>query len=89
MLILAAEGQFKRDVKLAKKRGKALPRLWAVIETLQKEESLSPKHRPHPLKGIWSPAWECHIEPDWLLVYHVSDGELRLIRTGTHADLFD
>jgi len=89
MLVLAVEGQFKKDVKLALKRGKNLTKMWHVVDLLQKEEPLATRHRPHRLKGVWSPAWACHIEPDWLLVYHLCDDELRLVRTGTHADLFD
>ncbi|MGD0023228.1 MAG: type II toxin-antitoxin system YafQ family toxin [Xanthobacteraceae bacterium] len=45
--------------------------------------------RPHPLKGDWKGYWECHISPDWLLIYKVTDEEVLLARTGTHADLFE
>lgn len=89
MLILAVEGQFKKDVKQAQKRGKKLSKLWAIVEALQRGEVLPSRHRPHALRGAWSPAWECHIEPDWLLIYLVTKDELRLVRLGTHAHLFD
>ena len=51
--------------------------------------SLPASKRAHPLKGAWNGYWECHVEPDWLLIYKVTDDEVRLARTGTHADLFD
>lgn len=88
MLELYLEGQFKRDVKLAKKRHKNLDKMWAVVELLAKNKPLAAKHRPHKLSGEWSPYWECHIEPDWLLIYLVTDSRLVLVRNGTHADLF-
>lgn len=81
--------RFERDLKLARKRGKNLDKLWAVVERLQMELSLEPRHRPHRLTGDWSPHWECHVEPDWLLIWHDGEDELVLVRTGTHSDLFD
>jgi mRNA interferase YafQ len=81
-------GPFRRDVKRALKRGKNMVKLHAVIEKLATGQPLKQKHRPHPLTGQWKPSWECHIEPDWLLVYRVYDDRVELIRTGTHSDLF-
>lgn len=52
------------------------------------EKSLPEKHRPHILSGKWNKYYECHIEPDWLLIYRAEDGVLELARTGTHSDLF-
>jgi len=80
--------QFEKDLKLSKKRGKSLEKIWKVIDTLSKEEPLAEKHRHHRLSGKWNTAYECHIEPDWLLIYRIEDGTLELARTGTHSDLF-
>lgn len=82
------EGQFKKDMKLMHKRGKALPKLWGVIEALQNDIPLTFKHRNHKLSGDLAGFWECHIEPDWLLTYRITHDELILARTGTHSDLF-
>ncbi|MDE0150073.1 MAG: type II toxin-antitoxin system YafQ family toxin [Rhodospirillaceae bacterium] len=80
--------RFERDLKLAKKRGKNLEKLWQVVERLSAGEPLAPRNRMHRLSGDWFRAWECHIEPDWLLIWRIDDDSLVLIRTGTHADLF-
>jgi mRNA interferase YafQ len=80
--------QFERDLKTATKRGKNLDKLWAVVERLVNSEPLAVRHRPHRLSGNWSPCWECHIEPDWLLIWHETEEELVLAATGTHSDLF-
>ena len=53
------------------------------------KKPLDPRHRRHRLTGDWSPCWECHIEPDWLLVWEQENDTLILVRTGTHSDLFD
>ncbi|CAA6603512.1 putative toxin of the YafQ-DinJ toxin-antitoxin system [Rhodospirillaceae bacterium LM-1] len=81
--------QFERDLKLARKRGKNLEKLWSVVERLQSGKSLDSRNRLHRLSGDWTPHWECHVEPDWLLIWLASEDELVLTRTGTHADLFD
>lgn len=80
--------RFERDLKLAGKRGKDLDKLWTVVERLLAGEHLDPRNRTHRLSGNWFRAWECHIEPDWLLVWRIDDDSLVLVRTGTHADLF-
>ncbi|NDE89740.1 MAG: type II toxin-antitoxin system YafQ family toxin [Alphaproteobacteria bacterium] len=79
---------FERDLKKMKKRGKDLSKLLAIVECLAKGEALSAKHKQHPLKGDWHPKWDCHIEPDWLLIYEVTKDTVKLARTGTHSDLF-
>jgi mRNA interferase YafQ len=79
---------FRRDLKKAKKRGKDLSKLYALVEALATDEPLDRKHVPHPLTGSWKPCWDCHIEPDWLLIYVVTPESIALVRTGTHADLF-
>jgi mRNA interferase YafQ len=81
-------GQFKRDTKRMQKRGKDFSRFRAVIESLAQGETLDPKLRDHPLLGGFAGSRECHIEPDWLLIYERTDSELILVRTGTHSDLF-
>ena len=85
---LLTTGRFERDLQHARRRGKNLDKLWAVVDRLLAGESLEPRHRTHRLSGQWARSWECHIEPDWLLIWHVRDDALVLIRTGSHADLF-
>jgi mRNA interferase YafQ len=80
---------FRKDRKRVQRRGYSVAKLAAIIAKLQLDEPLSASNRPHPLKGEWKGYWECHIEPDWLLIYKVTDDEVRLARTGTHADLFE
>lgn len=83
--------RFEKDLRRAEKRGKDLDKLFAVIDKLAKDEPLEQKNRVHLLLGEYSGYWECHIEPDWLLVYEKFDDVLVLsmYRTGTHSDLFD
>ena len=81
--------RFEKDLKRSRKRGKNLDKLWSVVERLLSKQPLNPRHRQHRLAGDWFPFWECHIEPDWLLVWDQEDDTLILVRTGTHADLFD
>jgi mRNA interferase YafQ len=79
---------FKKDVKRAQKRGKDMDKLKAIILLLLDDGPLEPRHRDHALKGDWIGYRDLHIEPDWLLLYRVTEMELMLARTGTHADLF-
>lgn len=90
MLTVATSTQFERDAKLAKRRHKDLSKLREVVALLENEQPLPERCRDHVLSGGWAQARECHIEPDWLLVYRVDAArkELVLVRTGTHADLF-
>ena len=80
--------QFKKDVKRAKKRGKDTEKLRVVIEKLADGEALEARYRDRALVGTYRGARDCHLEPDWLLIYETSEEELVLIRTGTHSDLF-
>lgn len=80
--------QFRRDVKLARRRGKDMSKLREVILLLIEGQTLPARYRDHPLGGEWSRYRDCHIEPDWLLIYRVDGDGLYLVRTGTHADLF-
>ena len=79
---------FKKDVKRAEKRGKDMVKLKAVILLLLDDKPLEPRHRDHALKGDWVGYRDLHIEPDWLLLYRLTETELMLARTGTHSDLF-
>jgi len=85
---IAQRKQFRIDLKRQKRRGKNLEDLIAAVELLAEEGTLPPAYRPHRLSGEWSGVWECHIEPDWLLIYIVTGQEVLLVRTGSHADLF-
>jgi len=78
----------KRDVERQKKRGKDMAKFQAVIELLCHHRPLEPKHKDHPLAGEWEGYRDCHIEPDWLLIYLREGDKLLLGRTGTHSDLF-
>jgi mRNA interferase YafQ len=88
MKTLVETTAFRKDLKRLSKRGYDREKLDAVIRKLQSAETLPASNRPHPLKGEWKGLWECHIAPDWLLIYAATDTELHLTRTGTHADLF-
>ena len=82
--------QFKKDYKLAIKRGLDINLLDDVIRTLSFGQQLPEKYKDHELSGMWLGFRECHIQPDWLLIYMISDDKLilTLSRTGTHSDLF-
>ena len=81
---------FKKDYKMAMKRGRKLELLDKVITTLALGENLPNENRDHDLHGNWKGYRECHIQPDWLLIYKINKGELLLTayRTGSHSDLF-
>ena len=83
--------QFKKDVKLCAKRGKPMDALKSVIEQLMESGQLPSRYKPHKLAGQLKGLWECHIQPDWLLIWEQRDDELIMLmtRTGTHADVFD
>jgi mRNA interferase YafQ len=81
-------GSFKRDLKRVTKRGYDLAKLAGVLRLLQTNTPLPAPNRPHPLKGKWAGFLECHIEPDWLLIYQTDAARVILVRTGTHSDLF-
>ena len=81
-------GQFKRDVKLAEKRGKDIDKLRQVIGLLLAGEPLPRELGDHPLKGEWKPSRDLHVEADWVLIYSADGDLVRFERTGTHSDLF-
>jgi len=80
--------QFKRDVKLAERRGKDLAKLRELILLLVEGDPLPSRYKDHSLSGNWKHHRDCHIEPDWLLLYKIDGDDLHLVRTGTHSDLF-
>lgn len=80
--------QFKRDVKRVQQQGKGLEKLKRVLESLAKGEGLASRYRDHVLVGQYKGTRECHLEPDWLLIYELAENEIVLIRTGSHSDLF-
>jgi len=80
--------RFERDLKRAKKRGKDLARLESAVRALLAGEALPPRCRAHALGGRWKGFCECHLEPDWLLVWKTDADALTLVRTGSHSDLF-
>ena len=90
MLEIVPSNQFKKDLKLAKKRGYKLENLREVINTLAEQKKLDDKYRDHGLAGDYKGFRECHVEPDWLLIYRINEDalELFLFRTGSHSDLF-
>lgn len=90
MYAIRPTSRFQKDLKLAKKRGYNLELLTNIIKSLAAGEELPAKNRDHPLIGNYAGCRECHISPDWLLIYEIEDSELilYLTRTGTHSDLF-
>lgn len=90
MFDIVAASRFKKDLKLAIKRGYRIELLAEVVDTLAGGEPLAEKYRDHALSGEYAGCRECHITPDWLLIYKINDRTLilYLTRTGTHSDLF-
>jgi mRNA interferase YafQ len=86
---LRRTSQFKRDVKRQVKRGKNPAVLKKVITLLVDGAEMADTYHDHPLVGGYRGSRECHLEPDWLLIYELTEDELILIRTGSHADLFE
>jgi mRNA interferase YafQ len=89
MRTIVYTNQFKKDFKHAQKQSKDLAKLKTVIARLAAGETLDQKFKDHPLQGEYAGARDCHINPDWLLIYAILGDELRLIRTGSHAELFE
>lgn len=91
MLEIVLSNRFKKDLKQAAKRGLNLDELNVIVDQLAAGQALPDKNRDHALTGDYIGFRECHIRPDWLLIYRVSGEELMLFlfRTGTHTDLFD
>jgi mRNA interferase YafQ len=88
MKIPTFTSQFERDIRTSAKRGKDLTKIKAVMFDLICENPLPQKNKDHPLIGNYKNHRECHIEPDWLLIYLYHDNEIRFVRNGSHADLY-
>lgn len=79
---------FRRDFKLAAKRGLDTKLLRRVMKCLENDAPLDEKYRNHPLTGSYAGHFECHIQPDWLLIYRLTENAVIFVRTGSHSDLF-
>lgn len=88
MLTVDYTNQFNRDYKLAAKRGYDITLLKKIIRDLSEEKTLPERNKNHSLSGNYQGRMECHIKPDWLLIYRIKNGVIVFERTGTHADLF-
>ena len=88
MLIPEYTTRFKKDYKLAIKRRQKLSELDEIMQDLIDEKPLAAKHRDHALTGNFEGSRECHIKPDWLLIYQVGNGIIAFERTGSHSDLY-
>jgi mRNA interferase YafQ len=86
---ISYSGQFKKDVKRLLKRGSKVEDLYKDMKKLESGQVLSPEFREHKLIGNYNRHLECHIGPDWLLIYRIEGEQLFFVRTGRHADLFD
>ena len=89
-LTVKSTSRFQKELKLLDKRGYDLNKLTTVVKMLANGDDLPPHYKDHPLKGRFKNSRECHIEPDWLLIYEINKNDLilYLTRTGTHAELF-
>lgn len=88
MKVIYQTTQFKKDLRRVKKRGKEIDKLKAVVGKLVRDEPLDEKYRDHALSNNWAGSRDCHIEPDWVLIYRSEEETLFLERTGSHSDLF-
>lgn len=90
MYKIRPSAKFQKDLKRIQKRGYDLSLLTEILNLLANGKELSKKNKDHNLNGIYKGCRECHITPDWLLIYEISNGDLilYLMRTGTHSDLF-
>ncbi|MFL5327005.1 MAG: type II toxin-antitoxin system YafQ family toxin [Microvirga sp.] len=81
--------RFRRDLKLIRKQGLDLRKLDVIVERRRNRVDLDERHHLHRLSGKWVGAWECHVTPDWLLIWYETEDELILARTGSHSELFE
>ena len=88
MLKFRTTTKFERDFKRMQRRHKDMEELRKVMCKLQKEEPLDPKYNDHPLAGEFKDSRDCHIEPDWILIYRIAGDTIYFERTGSHSDLF-
>lgn len=88
MLKVSTTTKFDKETETVRKGGKDMSKLGNIIKKLSNEDTLDAKHHNHKLKGNFKGRWECHIEPDWLLIYCKTKTEIIFERTGSHSDLF-
>ncbi len=88
MLQPVHKNKFKKDIERMKRRGKNMDELKKVILMLIEEKPLPLKYQNHSLVGNYADCKECHIQPDWLLIYMIIDDQIIFVRTGSHSDLF-
>ncbi len=88
ILTVHYSNQFNKDLRRAARQGKNIKQINNVIKKLQHSEQLEAKYRDHSLKGNYMKHRECHLEPDWLLIYRIVGNELIVVRTGSHSELF-
>ncbi len=88
MYQIVRTSQFKRDIKKSLRRNSNMDKFKRLIVLLTGTDELPEKYKDHPLKGEYKDCRDCHIEPDWILIYRKSGKDLELIRTGSHSDLF-
>jgi mRNA interferase YafQ len=81
--------QFKKDVKRMERRGKNLAKLKRILDLLIDGKLLPSEYKDHPLRGEFAGSRDCHLEPDWVLIYTLEENHVRFERTGTHSDLFN
>ena len=89
MLPIRPTSQFKKDLKRAKRQKRDVEHIKRVLNQLSRTKPLPPRYKDHKLKSTWRDFRECHIEPDLLLIYAITDFELRPVRLGTHSELFE
>jgi mRNA interferase YafQ len=87
-LKISQSTRFKRDIKKMKKQGRSITELKTLVAMLAERKQLPEKYKDHSLTGDYANYRECHIRPDWLLIYKVTADELQLARTGSHSELF-
>jgi mRNA interferase YafQ len=88
-LALLTTTKFEKDFRRVRKQDKDIDKLEKIVDFLQAQQALPFACRPHLLHGSWAGHWDCHIESDWLLLYRVTETALILVRTGSHAELFE
>ena len=88
MKIVRRTSQFKKDAKRMQKRGVDFSEFKEIVTSLMSGQAVDPKYRDHALTGQYKGSRECHIKPDWLLIYESTENEVVLVRMGSHSDLF-
>jgi mRNA interferase YafQ len=87
-LVVLTTTAFEKDLRRAKRQNRDLDKLEAIVDLLQSQQELPIRCRAHRLSGNWAGHWDCHVGPDWILLYRVTESELVLVRSGSHSELF-